>query len=264
MKSILRKVYRTSLSYGFDARVFLNAFRNKNKNWYYLDFEELKRQKDNDTTFSIATLYPILTDKYEQGGVMSGHYFHQDLYIARLINLANPKKHLDIGSRTDGFVAHVASFREIELIDIRDIESKVKNIVFRKADLMELPPDLVNYCDSISSLHAIEHFGLGRYNDPIDYWGYLKAINNITKILKEGGYFYFSVPIGPQRIEFNAHRVFSVKYLIDLLSNDFNIKSFSYVNDKGDFFEDAELTNDNIQSNFGCQHGCGIFTLIKK
>ncbi len=194
---------------------------------------------------------------------MSGHYFHQDLYVARLINLANPEKHLDIGSRTDGFVAHVASFREIELIDIRDIDSNVKNIFFRKADLMKLPSDLINYCDSISSLHAIEHFGLGRYNDPIDYWGHLKAIKNITTILKKGGCFYFSTPIGPQRIEFNAHRIFSLEYLISVFSADFSIKSFSYVNDLGDFYEDAELTLENIKSNFGCQHGCGIFTLIK-
>lgn len=73
---------------------------------------------------------------------------------------------------------------------------------------MELPAGMVNYCDSISSLHAIEHFGLGRYGDPIDYFGYLKALQNIAKIVKTGGTFYFSVPIGPQRIEFNAHRVF--------------------------------------------------------
>ncbi len=264
MKSILRKVYWTLVFYGFDARKFLKAIRDKKNDWFNTDLEEFKKQKGTDSTFSITSLYPILTDKYDQGGVMTGHYFHQDLYVARLINLALPIKHLDIGSRTDGFIAHVASYREIELIDIRDINSNVKNIIFRKANLMELPPDLVNYCDSISSLHAIEHFGLGRYNDPIDYWGYLKALDNITKILKDGGCFYFSVPIGPQRIEFNAHRVFSVRYLISILSKNFDIKSFSYVNDNGDFFENVELTMDNVTSNFGCRNGCGIFTLIKK
>ncbi len=34
-----------------------------------------------------------------------------------------------------------------------------------------------------------------------------------NRMLKKEGKFYFSVPIGEQRIEFNAHRVFSVKYL---------------------------------------------------
>ncbi|MEO6306068.1 MAG: DUF268 domain-containing protein [Bacteroidia bacterium] len=264
MKSILRKIYKTLVFYGFDVKIFLKAIRNKKPDWFYADYEELKKQMGTDNTFDIASIRPILADKKDEGGVMKGHYFHQDLYVARLINLAKPEKHLDIGSRTDGFVAHVASYREIELIDIRDIKSNVKNIVFRKANLMELPSDLVDYCDSISSLHSIEHFGLGRYGDPIDYYGYLKAINNIAKILKNKGRFYFSVPIGHQRIEFNAQRVFSVDYLISILSQNFDVLSFSYVDDNGDFHENIELKKDNFKSNFGCHYGCGIFTVIKK
>jgi SAM-dependent methyltransferase len=231
--------------------------------WYYQDYKKLKQQKGNDITFRFGNIYPILTDKYQDGGTMSGHYFHQDLYVAGLIYRNNPKKHLDIGSRTDGFVAHVASFRNIEIIDIRNIKSKVKNINFKQADLMKLPTDMVDSYDSISSLHAIEHFGLGRYNDPIDYFGHLKAIDNITKILQKGGVFYFSVPIGPQRIEFNAHRVFSLEYLIKHLSKNYTIQTFSYIDDNGDFFEDVELNEITIKSNFNCTYGCGIFVLTK-
>jgi len=263
MKLIIRNFYKTLLFYGCDPKKFLKAIRPLKTDWFNADFEELKRQKGIDKTFQFGSMYPNLMDRNKKGGVMNGHYFHQDLYVARLINLAKPKKHLDIGSRTDGFVAHVASYREIELIDIRKINCTVKNIDFRQADLMELPSDLIDYCDSVSSLHAIEHFGLGRYGDPIDYFGYLKAIHNIAKILISGGTFYFSVPIGPQRIEFNAHRIFSVEYLINILSQNFKITSFSYVDDKGEFFEDVELTIDNIKSNFSCQYGCGIFILTK-
>ena len=128
---------------------------------------------------------------------------------------------------------------------------------------MKLSGDMIDYCDSISSLHVIEHFGLGRYNDPIDYFGYLKAIENISIILKSKGVFYFSVPIGPQRIEFNAHRVFSIEYLLTLLKK-FDIRSFSYVDDKDDFHRNVELSSDGIESNLGCNYGCGIFELIKK
>lgn len=264
MKFIFKKIYSSFLIFGFDAKVFLRAFSRKKKSWFYSDLKAFKEQRQNDNTFKWGPLYPILTDKNDQGGIMNGHYFHQDLYVARLIHGANPKKHLDIGSRTDGFVAHVAAFREIEIIDIRPIQSKVKNILFRQANLMDLPSDLINYCDSISSLHAIEHFGLGRYGDPIDYFGYLKAIRNIAKILNPNGTFYFSVPIGPQRIEFNAHRVFSLAYLIEMLSENFTIQQFSLVDDKGDFFEDIELKEKNMLSNFNCQYGCGIFICRKK
>jgi SAM-dependent methyltransferase len=252
------------LYFGFDGKRFLEALSPKKTSWYERDFTELKKQKGNDATFFIGTPFPIITDKDDQGGVMKGHYFHQDLFIARKIHEAKPVKHVDIGSRTDGFIAHVASYRQIELLDIRPIESSVKNISFRQANLMELPEDLLNYTDSISSLHAIEHFGLGRYGDPIDYWGYLKAIQNITMILKQSGTFYFSVPIGPQRIEFNAHRVFSLAYLQDLLNKHYMITSFSYVDDAGEFYEDIDLTDEMIANNCQCNYGCGIFILKKK
>lgn len=235
----------------------------KKTSWYERDLQILQQQKGNDHTFSFGTPFPILTDKDDQGGVMKGHYFHQDLFIARKIHEAAPQKHVDIGSRTDGFIAHVASFRTIELLDIRPIESHVKNITFRQANLMELPEDLINSTDSISSLHAIEHFGLGRYGDPIDYWGYTKALQNITAMLKQGGTFYFSVPIGPQRIEFNAHRVFSIDYLMQLLIKDYVISSFSYVDDEGEFYEDITLNDTMISSNCNCTYGCGIFILRK-
>ena len=123
--------------------------------------------------------------------------------------------------------------------------------------------NLRDYCDSISSLHAIEHFGLGRYGDKIDYDGHLKGLDNIYKMLKERGKFYFSVPIGHQRIEFNAHRVFSIKYLVELLESKYRIDSFSYVDDEGDLVKDAPLNSRDMESNYSCNYGCGIFELIK-
>jgi cyclopropane fatty-acyl-phospholipid synthase-like methyltransferase len=129
---------------------------------------------------------------------------------------------------------------------------------------MQLPDTLIGAADSVSSLHAIEHFGLGRYGDPIDYFGYKKAIENIHAILKEKGRFYFSVPIGPQRIEYNAHRVFSLKYLFNYLSNYFEIETLSIVDDKGDFHKHVQINDTIIENNYGCHYGCGIFELIKK
>jgi SAM-dependent methyltransferase len=232
--------------------------------FYYNDYYKIKKQKGADSKFYFGRKYPIIKDRFSESGVMNGHYFHQDLFVARKIFINIPVRHLDIGSRTDGFVAHVAVFRKIEIMDIRDQKSKVRNISFRKADLMKLPDDMIDAFDSVSSLHAIEHFGLGRYGDPVDYFGYLKAIENITRILKPGGKFYFSVPIGNQRIEFNAHRVFSVKYLIDLFNENFILNSFSYIDDKGDFFEEVSLDQSEIERNWGCNYGCGIFELSKR
>lgn len=232
--------------------------------FYFLDFIKLRKQKNGDNTFVFGKPYPELADRFDSSGVMSGHYFHQDLLVAKKIYIHNPRRHIDIGSRIDGFVAHVASFRKIEIVDIRQQVSKISNISFKAMNLMEIPDDLANSCDSISSLHAIEHFGLGRYGDPVDYNGHIKALDNIYTILEAGGRFYFSVPIGPQRIEFNAHRVFSVKYLLGLFADRYKVVSFSYVDDNGDLFENIDINSESVIDNFNCHFGCGIFELIKK
>jgi len=232
--------------------------------WYHKDYEEFKRLSGESSEFSISDNYPCLKDKVDESGTISGAYFHQDLFVAKQIYRNNPQKHLDIGSRIDGFVAHVAVFRQIEIIDIRELNSKVENISYKQADLTSDDLNYNDYCDSISSLHALEHFGLGRYGDNIDPQGHIKGFRNITKLLKKGGLFYFSVPMGLQRIEFNAHRIFSLKYLVEWVSKDFNINSFSYVDDNGDFHENVQLTNELINSSYNCNHGCAIFILLKK
>jgi SAM-dependent methyltransferase len=214
--------------------------------------------------FPLAKWNPCLTDRSDCNGVASGHYFHQDLLIARKIFLNQPERHVDIGSRVDGFVAHVAVFRPIEVLDIRPQENSIPNIVFKQADITSDQFDLTDYCDSLSCLHAIEHFGLGRYGDPIDARGHLRGLANMQRCLKSGGTFYLSTPIGPQRIEFNAHRVFSIRYLLDWLQPLFDLKAFSFVDDAGHLHAECELTEDRVASNFGCQYGCGIFELIKK
>lgn len=232
---------------------------------YYRDLKLLKTQeKTSSMVFPFGKAYPCLKEKYSDNGSASGHYFHQDLLVARRIFKNNPENHVDIGSRIDGFVAHVASFRELEVFDIRPLQNNISNVRFVQADLMaQVGDNLTCYCDSLSCLHALEHFGLGRYGDPVNYDGYLIGLNNLSDILKKGGKLYISVPIGPQRIEFNAHRVFSVAYLLECFSGRFILDYFSYVDDKGDLHENVPVTEEGIKNSFGCHYGCGIFELTK-
>lgn len=233
--------------------------------WYRLTRKEFRKQTElSAVPFPLEKNFPCLCDKNEDGGNASGHYFHQDLLVAGEIFRAQPVRHVDIGSRIDGFVAHVASFRQIEVIDIRSLDNTLPNIEFVQADMMNLISEkLKNYSDSVSSLHAVEHFGLGRYGDPIDAEGHLKGLNNMYDMLKPGGTFYFSVPIGPQRVEFNAHRVFSIRYLLDYFAGKYTLTSFSFIDDKGDIHRHIALDEEEIGNNCGCRYGCGIFILKK-
>lgn len=217
-----------------------------------------------DKNFKLWLLMPSLADRFDSAGIMSGHYYHQDLYVSREIYRNKPQKHIDIGSRIDGFVAHVASYRSLEIFDIRQITSPDPLIIFRQSDLMgKIDAQYLSYSDSVSCLHTIEHFGLGRYGDHIDLDGHLKGLDNIYKILKTNGLFYFSTPIGPQRIEFNSHRVFSISYLLNYFKNKYQLVKFAYVDDMGKLHTEVDLNKQVIDGNCGCDYGCGIFILKK-
>jgi hypothetical protein len=72
-----------------------------------------------------------------------------------------------------------------------------------------------DYCDSLSCLHALEHFGLGRYGDPIDNCGWKSGLSSLSRLLVRGGRLYLSTPVGKEIVMFNAHRVFSPMQLLD-------------------------------------------------
>ena len=157
---------------------------------------------------------PCLHDRYEEAGATKSEYFWQDFLVARAIHEARPVKHVDVGSRIDGFAAHVASFREIEIFDVRRVTMVIPGMVFRVADLMNPVTIQKGYCDSLSCLHAIEHFGLGRYGDPINPLGYQLGIANMAQLLQPHGTFYLSTPIGRERVEFNANWVFDPRSIV--------------------------------------------------
>ena len=263
MKCILLTIYNFSVMIGIDPLRTVHFIRGLP---YYL--HDLKRMKGQRKTavraFPFGKPHPCLGDRFTESGSAKGHYFHQDLLVARRIYINNPPIHVDIGSRVDGFVAHVASFRSIEVIDIRPLLSRIPNVTFIQSNIMSpLQQNLIEYSDSLSCLHAMEHFGLGRYGDPVNYDGYLWGLNNLHRILKPGGKLYFSVPVGPQRIEFNAHRVFSVSYLLECFDGKYSIDHFSFVDDHGDLHENTPITETDTQNNFGCVYGCGIFEMTK-
>ena len=258
---MLTALYRFLVSLSINPKLIRASIRG----WPYFrrDLRQIRSQLKGNSDFKIAFLYPILRDRFEASGNL-GHYFYEDLTVAQRIFENKPARHVDVGSRVDGLVAHVATFREIEVFDIRPQTAQVKNIRFVAADFTNISPELHNYTDSLSSLNVIEHFGLGRYDDPIDVDGHIKGLDNIYKVLKAGGKFYFSTPIGPQRIEFNAHRVFNVGYLLKLFEPRYVVDHFSYVDDASNLHRNVSLDPEKVKSNFGCHFGFAIFEMTKK
>ena len=144
---------------------------------------------NNDTRFMIEKKYerPILEDRFEEAGSM-GCYFWQDLWAARLVYENKPAIHYDIASRVDGFIGMLSSYgQKTKMIDVRPLNSVIPDVDFFQADATSLSGIKDESVESISALCSLEHFGLGRYGDPIAPNAWHDAMKSIVRVTKSGG-----------------------------------------------------------------------------
>jgi glycosyltransferase involved in cell wall biosynthesis len=193
--------------------------------------------------FGALELEPRLHDRGGNANGIDLTYFYQDLFLAAKVNKMNPSRHIDVGSRLDGYIAHIAAFRPIEIIDVRPTTINYPNIKqhqldFTNSDAIGKFIDLNGQYDSISCLHSIEHFGLGRYGDPVGSEKYKIAFCGFKKMLSPGGLLYISTPIGRRRVVFDAQRVFDEMDLIKLaMEHSLELVNFYKLHPNGNFEE---------------------------
>lgn len=172
--------------------------------------------------------YKILSEWRDQAGRLTS-YFWQDLWGGMMVAEKMPERHFDIGSRIDGFISHLMVLGvPVTLIDIRPLDQELKNVDFVQADATKLDGIADDSIASLSALCSLEHFGLGRYGDSIDPEACYKAFKAIQRVVKPGGYIYLSLPIGKERLCFNAHRVFDPRTVIKEFT-ECNLEEYSVV-----------------------------------
>ncbi|MEI6528160.1 MAG: DUF268 domain-containing protein [bacterium] len=237
MKKTIKKIIRIALS----PFVFFD----------YLKF------KKGEKRFSIKSsdFYPCIKDKTVKTG-FDAHYVYHTSWAARKVREINPQRHTDISSSLF-FSGIVSAFVPTDFYDYRPADLKLSNLTSNNADLTKLP-FADNSINSLSCMHTVEHIGLGRYGDPIDTNGDLKAISELKRVLAENGSLLFVVPVGQPKIEFNAHRIYSYEQIISYFP-DLSLREFSLITDGGKFIE-----NSNPELVKNQKYGCGCFWFIKK
>jgi len=204
-------------------------------------------------------------DDDSPAGSTDPHYTKQDVWVAQQVIMGTAHEHLDVGSRFDGFVTHLlAGGVNVVYVDGRplsftwDLPRPTLRVVQDDARTLATIPD--GGFESISCLHALEHFGLGRYGDEVDPNGWRTAIQALGRVTAPDGLLYLSVPVGRQHRFRNWHRVFSpVTIILEAEHRGLLMEDFAGVNDSGNFIEKAMVRDFAL----AC-YACGIFVFRKK
>jgi SAM-dependent methyltransferase len=255
MRNIIKFLLNLFVSIFFDPRQIL-------KKWRGLPIfinNLIKYRKNNNDRFkiSLVNIYPMLTDRFESAGEAIGHYFFQDLWASEYIYNNKIKSIVDIGSRIDGYIAHILPFCEVTYIDIREIYPFHKNFKFKIGSVLNLPFE-GNSVKYLSCLHVIEHIGLGRYGDTLDPEGHIKAAKELIRVLKPGGILLLGTPIGKEKLCFDSHRIFD-PHTINKIFEPLKLNKFSYIDDMGKKI----IFDATFEQARECSYGCGLFEFNK-
>lgn len=222
---------------------------------YLGQFNKMKKATGNRFPVKWRDAYPQLKDALKFTP-FDQHYIYHPAWAARKLAQLKPSEHVDISSIL-AFSSIVSAFVPVKFYDYRPAQLNLNHYSSGFADLLQLP-FADNSIQSLSCMHTVEHIGLGRYGDPLDAQGDLKAIAELKRVLKPGGHLFFVTPVGQPVIQFNAHRVYSYEQILDYFSP-LILKEFSLVPDAGGFIENADPKRVAEQ-----RYGCGCFWFTKE
>lgn len=202
----------------------------------------------------LLDLHPCLGD-WSTHTPFDAHYFYQGAWLARKIRASRIEKHVDIGSSVLT-ISVLSAYVETTFVDYRPLKASLSGLTSIAGNILDLP-FADNSVNSLSCLHVIEHIGLGRYGDPIDPQGSVKAARELQRIVSSGGRLFLSLPIGRERICFNAHRVHDPDTVLEMFPQ-MKLIQFSYVDDAGNYHEDKPIELASC-----LEYGCGMFHFEK-
>lgn len=227
---------------------------------YIRFFRDLRTFRQLGGSARASDFYPCLFDNLPRSPI-DAHYFHQAIWAFRKISVTNAVEHVDVGSDIQ-FVGMMTVVIPVVFVDIRPLELELKNLRSVTGTVLDLPFDDGSQ-PSLSCMHVIEHIGLGRYGDPVDPKGSIKAAREIVRVLGVGGKAYISVPIGRPRVQFNGQRIFAIDEVIDMFAG-LRLCELSLVEPNGRLVQAANPATALVDdSNTGADCGLGMFEFVK-
>lgn len=164
-------------------------------------------------------------------GVTSRHYEYP-FGIAELVKLSKKSKVntvLDAGSFGSPFGLILASlgFR-VSGVDISMWDVNFPGFKSEVGDLKNLKHKDGSF-DAVAIISTVEHCGLARFREDVDEDGDIRAMKEMWRVIRKGGYCILTVPYGKSfRVHENKHRVYDKKSFKKRLVGKFSVLKTSY------------------------------------
>ncbi|HUO10669.1 MAG TPA: DUF268 domain-containing protein [Phycisphaerae bacterium] len=219
------------------------------------EFREFARLSAGDSRFDVQweDRKPFLNDRTSSTG-FDRHYIYHTSWAARVLAEIRPARHVDISSSLY-FAGIVSAFVPVDFYDYRPADLRLSSLSMASADLQRLPFETQSQA-SLSCMHVVEHVGLGRYGDPIDPEGDLKAMAELQRVIAPEGSLLFVVPMGRPRVVFNGHRIYAYRQIMAAFS-ELKLRQFALIPEHG---RDGGLLIDATEAMADREeYGCGCF-----
>lgn len=223
---------------------------------YARDLRDYRRDARAAGVDARVDVEPVFFDR-AINSPFDSHYTYQSAWATRGIVRRAPREHVDVSSSVP-FVAQLASVVPVTMFEFRAPDISLPNLTLREATVLALPLEDQSVM-SLSCLHVIEHIGLGRYGDPLEPRGTELALRELCRVVAPGGTLFLSLPVGRERVAFNAHRISDARKIADLAAaQGLVLDSFAHVDDQGRFHDPS-----TPEAAAGFVYGLGCFELSR-
>jgi len=179
----------------------------------------------------------------DAGDHPEGFQDYECQFAADLVRRLNPPRILDVGSYRHFLLGLMAHF-PVTTVDVRSRRSAPvgETSITCEAARIDLPD---RSFDLVLSLCALEHFGLGRYGDRIDFRGDQKVLAEMIRLLCPGGHLVLTTTIhnAPPAVAFNAHRIYDLQKIHAMCAGLVPIEERFYSHTLGRFCALEEVTS---------------------
>lgn len=180
-----------------------------------------------DSNRYVRSLARTLGFGYSCPSEVKNSRFVEYSWVLRNLDVSSLGRILDVGSTGSTFPILLASFGyDVYSIDVREYDWKPpQNVTFILGDIRHSKFQK-GFFDGVTAVSTIEHVGLGRYGDPQDTEGDIRALTEIARILKSGGKLLITIPFGEKAVT-RLGRVYDSKDLTLLLEG-FQIENVEF------------------------------------